>query len=137
MTSPSSPASSTCPTRYPPRRLRRTRTASGRRSPRSQRLCPLPDLDSKYRPGLEARLESDEELHGICIASQQKSLFKGGAAALGVTDRRLLIQALDRGGNPVGEPLSLAPEQIAEAKAGPAGGEWFNVEAVVLDHAAV
>jgi hypothetical protein len=95
------------------------------------------DLDSKYRPGLEARLESGEELRGICVASQQKSLFKGGAAAIGVTDRRLLVQSLDRRGNPVGEPLALTPEQIDSARAGPAGGEWFNVELAIMDHAAV
>jgi hypothetical protein len=95
------------------------------------------DLDSKYRPGLESRLEGGENLRGICAASQQKSLFKGGAAAIGVTDRRLLIQSLDRRGNPVGEPRSITPEQIASAKAGPAGGEWFNVDMAILDHAAV
>jgi hypothetical protein len=54
-----------------------------------------------------------------------------------VTDRRLLIQSLDRRGNPVGEPRSITPEQIASAKAGPAGGEWFNVDMAILDHAAV
>jgi hypothetical protein len=97
----------------------------------------MADVDSKYRPGLEARLESGEELRGICVASQQKSLFKGGAAAIGVTDRRLLVQSLDRRGNPVGEPLALTSEQIASAKAGPAGGEWFNVYAGIMDHAAV
>jgi hypothetical protein len=96
-----------------------------------------PDLDSKYRPGLESRLEGGEELRGVCVASQQKSLFKGGAAVIGVTDRRLLVQSLDRRGNPVGEPLALTPDRIASAKAGPAGGEWSNVDAAILDHAAV
>jgi hypothetical protein len=95
------------------------------------------DLDSKYRPGLESRLESGEELRGICVASQQKSLFKGGAATIGVTNRRLLVQSLDRRGDPVGEALSIAPEQIAEAKAGPAGGGWVNVDTAILDHSAV
>jgi hypothetical protein len=95
------------------------------------------DLDSKYRPLLEARLEGGEELRGVCIASQQKGMFKGGAVALGITDRRLLVQSLDRRGDPEGTPQSLSREQIASAKAGPAGGEWFNVDAVVLDHAAV
>jgi hypothetical protein len=95
------------------------------------------DLESKYRPGLEARLEGGEELRGICVASQQKSMFRGGAATIGVTDRRLLVQSLDRRGNPVGEPLSIEPNEIASTKAGPAGGEWFNVDAVILDHAAV
>jgi hypothetical protein len=95
------------------------------------------DLDSTYRPLLESRLESGEALRGICMASQQKSLFKGGSAAIGVTDRRLLIQSLDRRGDPVGEPLALTPEQIASAKAGPAGGGWIEVDAAILDHAAV
>jgi hypothetical protein len=95
------------------------------------------DLDSEYRPGLESRLESGEELLGVCVASQQKGMFKGGAVALGATDRRLLVQSLDRRGDPDGELLSLTPEQITSAKAGPAGGGWINVDAAILDHAAV
>jgi hypothetical protein len=94
-------------------------------------------LESKYRPGLESQLESGEELRGICIASQQKGLFKGGAAVIGTTDRRLLFQPLDRRGEPDGPPQSIAPEQIASAKAGPAGGGWINVDTAILDHAAV
>jgi hypothetical protein len=97
----------------------------------------MADLDSKYRPHLDAQLESGEELRGLCVASQQKGMFKGGAVALGVTDRRLLVQSLDRRGEPDGSPRSIAPEQIASAKAGPAGGEWFNVDMAILDHAAV
>ena len=97
----------------------------------------MADLDSKYRPGLEARLEGGEELRGICVASQQKSLFKGGSAMIGVTDHRLLVQSLDRRGDPVGEPLALTHEQISSAKAGPAGGGWIEVDAAILDHAAV
>src|SRR5919109_3834103 len=97
----------------------------------------MADLDSKYRRQLESQLDSGEELGGICIASQQKGLLKGGAVVIGTTDRRLLIQPLDRRGEPDGPSRSIAPEQIALAKAGPAGGEWFNVDAVVLDHAAV
>jgi hypothetical protein len=90
-----------------------------------------------YRPALESQLESGEELRGICIASQQKGLFKGGAAVIGTTDRRLLFQPLDRRGEPDGPPQSIAPEQIASAKAGPAGGGWINVDTAILDHAAV
>jgi hypothetical protein len=59
-------------------------------------------LDSKYRDHLETL--AGGELRGLCIASRQKGMFKGGAVAIGVTDP---------------------------------GGEWFNVDAVVLDHAAV
>jgi hypothetical protein len=80
---------------------------------------------------------SGEELRGICVASQQKGMFKGGAVALGVTDRRLLVQSLNRRGEPDGEPLSLERSQIESAKAGPAGGGWITVDAAILDHAAV
>jgi hypothetical protein len=93
------------------------------------------DLDSKYREHLEA--QAGQQMRGLCVASQQRGMFKGGAVAIGVTDRFLLIQPLNRRGDPDGPVQSIAPEQIASAKAGPAGGEWFNVDAVVLDHAAV
>jgi hypothetical protein len=56
---------------------------------------------------------------------------------IGTTDRRLLVQSLDRRGNPEGLPQSIVPEQIASAKAGPAGGGWIDVDAAILDHAAV
>jgi len=46
----------------------------------------MADLEAKYRPHLESLLEPGEELRGICVASQQKGLFKGGAVALGVSD---------------------------------------------------
>jgi hypothetical protein len=32
----------------------------------------MADLDSKYRPTLEAHLKSGEELRALCIASHQK-----------------------------------------------------------------
>ena len=96
----------------------------------------MADLDSKYRPGLESRLEGGEELRGICVASQQKGMFKGGAVAIGVTDQRLLVQPLDRRGEPDGEPLSIAPEQIASVKAGGAGGGWLSPGNIVLDSTA-
>jgi hypothetical protein len=95
------------------------------------------DLDSKYRPILEGKLESGEELRGLCVASQQKSMFKGGAVAIGVTDRRLLVQPLNRRGDPDGPADSITPEQIASAKAGGAGGGWWSVTTGILDHAAI
>lgn len=97
----------------------------------------MADLDTKYRPILEEELESGEELRGLCVASQQKSMFKGGAVAIGVTDRRLLVQPLNRRGDPDGAPDSIAPEQVASAKAGGAGGGWWSVTTGILDHAAI
>jgi hypothetical protein len=76
-------------------------------------------------------------MRGLCIASQQKGMFKGGSVVIGVTDRCLLIQQLNRRGDPEGTAQSIAREQIASAKAGPAGGGWVNVDSAVLDHAAV
>jgi hypothetical protein len=95
------------------------------------------DLDRKYRPQLEAALDAGERLEGICVASRQKGLFVGGAVAIGVTDRRLLIQDLSRRGEPDGELVSIPPERVASARAGGAGGGWFNVTAGLMDHAAV
>jgi hypothetical protein len=97
----------------------------------------MADLDSKYRPTLEAHLESGEELRGLCIASQQKGIFKGGAVVMGITDRRLLVQPLSRRGEPDGDMLALERTEVASAKAGPGGGGWFNVDMAILDHAAV
>jgi hypothetical protein len=97
----------------------------------------MADLDSKYRPVLADQLEAGEELTGLCVASQQKSMFKGGAVAIGVTDRRLLVQPLDRRGDPDGNADSIAPDQVASAKAGGAGGGWWSVTTGILDHAAV
>ncbi len=97
----------------------------------------MADLDSKYRPALADQLEAGEELRGLCVASRQKSMFKGGAVAIGVTDLRLLIQPLDRRGDPDGPAESIAPHQVASAKAGGAGGGWWSVTTGILDHAAV
>jgi hypothetical protein len=95
------------------------------------------DLDSKYRPALEARLEGGEELRGLCIASQQRGMLRGGAAVIGITDGRLLVQSLTRRGDPDGKALAIAPGDVAAVKAGSAGGGWINASTVILDHAAV
>ncbi len=64
-------------------------------------------------------------------------MFKGGAVAIGVTDRRLLIQPLDRRGDASGEAISIEPQEIDSVKASGAGGGWATVEAAIADHAAV
>src|SRR3954464_13591190 len=97
----------------------------------------MANLESKHRPGFESQLKPGEELRGLCVASQQKSMFKGGAVAIGVTDRRLLVQPLHRRGDPDGPAESIAPEQVASAKAGRAGGGWWSVTTGILDHAAI
>ena len=95
------------------------------------------DFDAKLRPHLAGMLAEGEELEGICACSQQKGLFSGGAVALGVTPGRLIVQPLDRRGNPDGAAESLRPEDIAEAKAEGAGGGWPEVGAAIMDQHAV
>lgn len=96
----------------------------------------MPDLESKLRPVAESLLDQDEELRGVCIATQS-SLFKGRAVALVATERRLIVQGLTRKLEPDDEPISISPERLADAKAEGAGGGWADLGAAVMDNAAV
>jgi hypothetical protein len=95
------------------------------------------DFDAKLRPHMEPLLETGETLQGICACSQQKGLFKGGAVALGVTDARLLVQPLNRRGDPDGDVQPIAPGDIVKAKAQGAGGGWADIGSAIMDRAAV
>ncbi len=64
-------------------------------------------------------------------------MFKGRAVAIGVTDRRLLVQGLTRRLEPDGEPVSLPPERLAAVDAEGAGGGWPDVGAAIMDRSAV
>jgi hypothetical protein len=85
---------------------------------------------------IERVLEPDEEIRGVCVATQA-SMFKGRQVALGVTDRRLIVQRMNRKFEPSGEAISLPPERIVAAAADGAGGGWMTVSAAVMDGAAV
>jgi len=95
------------------------------------------DFASKHSPQLSERLEAGERLDGVLAANQQLSPFSGRAVAIGVTDRRLLIQPLDRRGEAKDEPISISPADLIGADGGPAGGGWITLGSIVLDHAAV
>ena len=94
------------------------------------------DIDSKYRPLLEAELEPGEELDGLLVCSQQKGMFKGGAAVIGVTRRRLILQETNRRGDLDGAPRSILPEDLADAEAGDAGGGWPTIASEIMDREA-
>jgi len=66
----------------------------------------MADLDSKLRAAVEPLLEPGEPLRGVCVATQ-RSMFKGRQVALGVSDRRLLVQRR--------RPRRLAPSQPQRA----------------------
>jgi hypothetical protein len=55
------------------------------------------DFEARVRSHLESHLESGEELRGVAAATYQKT-FSGSLYAVGVTDRRLLLQPLENGG---------------------------------------
>jgi hypothetical protein len=88
------------------------------------------------RPHLEAQLQPGEVLQGVIAATYQKT-FSGGLYAVGVTDRRLLLQPLDRRLQPKVPPRSITPDQLASADIDGAGGGWWTAPAAILDMAAV
>jgi hypothetical protein len=93
-------------------------------------------LEGKLRPPLEQHLEPGEQLVGMCVAVQQ-SAFRGSQVALGVTDRRVLIQPLDRRFEPKGDLVTISPRELADAAAQGAGGGWVNVGAAIMDRVAI
>jgi hypothetical protein len=95
------------------------------------------EFEDKHRPALESLLEPGEALEGVCAASQQLGLFKGRVLAIGVTDRRLILQPLDRRGEPTGDVESLHPGDVVSADAGGASGGWASPAAAVADRVAV
>jgi hypothetical protein len=64
-------------------------------------------------------------------------MFKGRQVAIGVTDRRLIVQGANRKFEADGEPISLPPERVVSAAAEGAGGGWLDVGAAIMDGAAV
>jgi hypothetical protein len=66
----------------------------------------------QVRQLLQTKLDAGETLQGIVGATRQK-VFTGSLFAIGVTDRRLLLQPLDRRHRPKGEPRSIPPEALA------------------------
>jgi hypothetical protein len=96
----------------------------------------MADLGLKLRPVIEGLLEPGERMRGACVASQV-GLLKGRQVALGVTDRRLIVQGMNRRFEAAGEAISLPPDRLAQVSADGAGGGWMTVSAAVMDGAAV
>jgi hypothetical protein len=88
------------------------------------------------RPHLEAVLGPGEHLAGIVAATQQKT-FSGGLYALGVTDQRILVMALDRRSQPKDEARSVTAGSLASADLDGAGGGWWTAPSAILDATAI
>jgi hypothetical protein len=96
----------------------------------------MADLGDKLPPVAQALLAPEERLLGCCVASQV-GLLKGRMVAIVVAPDRLVVQGLSRKFEPAGEPLSLPPEQIMEARTEGGGGGWPEVGAAIMDRASV
>ena len=94
------------------------------------------DFHTQVRPRVEQLLAPGESIEGVCAATQQ-SAFRGGMVALAVTDRRLLVQPLDRHAQPKGDAVSIPPEELAMFDAVGLGGEWYNAEPSMLENTAL
>src|SRR5436309_8917100 len=88
------------------------------------------------RPAVEALLEPGETLLGIVAATHQKT-FSGELYAVGVTERRLLLQPVDRRMQAKGPAKVITKDTLVGADVDGAGGGWWTAPAVVLDAAAV
>jgi hypothetical protein len=75
------------------------------------------DFAEVVRPVLEPQLEPGETILGIVAATHQKT-FSGGLFGIAVTDRRLLLQPLDRRFQQKGPSISIAPGSLASVRLG-------------------
>jgi hypothetical protein len=94
------------------------------------------DFANVVQPLLEPQLEEGEALQGIAAATHQKT-FSGSLYAIGVTDRRLLLQPLDRKLQPKGALVPVARGAAADAELDGAGGDWWTAPSAVLDATAI
>ncbi len=77
-------------------------------------------------------LEPDEPVLGIVAATLRKAL-SGSLVAVAVTDRRLLVQPLDRHLQAKEAPGSIRPGDLVSADVDGAGHGWWTAPSIVLD----
>lgn len=87
-------------------------------------------------PVIDALLAPGEQLQGWCLATEQ-STFSGHTTVLGVTDQRLVVQAVDRKFRPKDAVLSIRPDELAGASTDDAGSNWWTATAAIMDSAAL
>ncbi|MDP9221328.1 MAG: hypothetical protein M3P23_12445 [Actinomycetota bacterium] len=94
------------------------------------------DFATIVRPQLEAQLEPGETLQGVIAANHQRT-FSGVLYAIAVTDRRLVLQPVDRRAQLKGDPRSITPDTLVSADVDGAGGGWWTAPAAILDRSAI
>jgi hypothetical protein len=109
-------------------------------SPPPTRCGTIPNVPGDFgvltRPLIEPLLEPGETLRGVAAAVHQKT-FSGQLYALGVTERRLILQPVDRHMAAKGDARPIAPEALESAKLDGAGGGWWSVPDSILDASAL
>src|SRR5262245_10840634 len=94
------------------------------------------DFAERVRPVLASELADGESLLGVIAATHQKT-FGGSLYVVAVTDRRLILQPLDRHLQGKGPATSITPEDLVSADVDGAGGGWWTAPSVVLDMVAI
>jgi hypothetical protein len=87
-------------------------------------------------PLLQAQVADGEQLRGWCLATEQ-STFSGHTTVVGVTDQRVILQAVDRKFRPRDDALSIRPDELARASSDGAGHGWWTATEAIMDAAAV
>jgi hypothetical protein len=87
-------------------------------------------------PLLQSELADGERLVRWCLATEQ-STFSGHTTVVGITDRRVLLQGVDRKFRPEDDALSIRADELAEASADGAGGAWWTTTAAIMDGVAL
>jgi hypothetical protein len=94
------------------------------------------DFAERVRPVVASQLAEGESLQGLIAATHQKT-FSGSLYAVAITDRRLILQPLDRHLAAKGPATSITPDTLVSADVDGAGGGWWTAPAAVLDLAAI
>ena len=87
-------------------------------------------------PLLQSLVSDGEQLRGWCLATEQ-STFSGHTTVVGVTDRRLILQAVDRKFRPKDDALTIRPDELARASSDGAGHGWWTATEAIMDAAAL
>lgn len=91
-------------------------------------------LAQLLQPLGDAALREGEELRGVCAATEVKT-FSGGTRAVIVTDRRILVQPVDRYWRAKGEVRSISPGDVTSAKVSGLADGWWNTPISLADDA--
>ena len=96
------------------------------------------DYEAKLAAVVDSLVSPGEDLLGTCMATKQ-SAFRGSMVVIAVTDRRLVIQEMNRKFETTAEPVSITPETLESAKHshGSGGGFGDSPSSAIMNKATV